>query len=430
MHSHNFDISLKNISKIEGHTHLDLQVKDNRVVSCKLKVSENKRFFTQAVTGLDYKLVPGTMSRICGTCSSAHILCSIEAIEKAFKIKVSEQTFQLRRLLSNAGHLRDHAMHLYFFVLPDIIGKDSVLDFKGKEKEWIHDGLHVKEAGNFLSTIIGGRAVHPPNVAIGGFKKFPSKQEIEEAIKKLKDCRPRILKIAEIIYNDKSTFERKTNYVALVNSDFNYLKGVIKTAKGTLIPEEKYYDHLQRVVLPYSTATAFEWESKDFMVGALARVNLNKQNLNKNTKRDSAKYLKVFPSDCIFDNNLAQAIEMLHEVDSSIEMLENLKNNIKNEAPIQAKPRKSTGIGVVEAPRGTLYYHLDLDGKGIVTYANLCIPTQQNIIHLEKDIASYVERLLQKNKTKEQISFEIEKMIRAYDPCMSCATHFLRINWR
>ncbi len=424
-----FDLTIKNISKIEGHTHLDIKVKDGKAQYCKLKISENKRFFTQAVQGLSYNLVPTTMSRICGTCSSAHTLCSIEAVEKALDLEVSEQTFQLRKLLSNAGHLRDHAMHLYFFCLPDIIGKDSVLDFKGKEKEWIHNGLHVKEAGNFLSTVIGGRAVHPPNAVIGGFTKFPANEEIKEAIKKLEECRDDILRIIDLFYKDKTSFKRKTNYVALVNNDYNYLKGCIKTALGTSILEEQFGEHLKRVVLPYSTATAFEWESKDYMVGALARINLNKDNLHTDTIKDTFKYLKTFPSNCIFDNNLAQAIEMLHEVDSSIEILRGL-DNLKQEPPIKPKIKKSTGIGVIEAPRGTLYYHLDLNSQGKITYANLCIPTQQNIIHLEKDLAKYIEQLLKERKNKKEISFYAEKMIRAYDPCMSCATHFLKIKWR
>ena len=422
---HKFDINIKNLSKIEGHTHCDVKVRDGKVVESKLKISENKRFFTQAVTGLKYNLVPGTMARICGTCSSAHTLCSTETIEKALNLKVSEQTFSLRKLLSYAGNLRDHAMHLFFFCLPEIIGKDSVLDFKGKEKEWIHDGLHVKEAGNFLSTIVGGRAVHPPNAVVGGFVNFPSNEEIKEAINKLEDARDRILRIIEVFYNDKTEFKRKTNYVGLVNQDYNYLKGMIKTARGSIIPEEKYGDHLQRVVLPYSTATAFKWESKDFMVGALARMNLNRQNINKRTKNDVQKYLKVFPSDSVFVNNLAQSIEMLHDVDNSIDILQNLQ--IKNEKPVKPVLKASTGIGVVEAPRGTLYYHLDLDNKGIIKFANLCIPTQQNIIHLEKDIAKYVGSML--DKDKKTISLEVERMIRAYDPCMSCATHFLKINW-
>jgi coenzyme F420-reducing hydrogenase alpha subunit len=430
MHKHeDFDITIKNLSKIEGHTHLDVKVRNSRVESCKLKVSENKRFFTQAVLGLSYSQVPTTMSRICGTCSSAHILCSIEAIEKALNLNVSEQTFTLRNLLLYGSHLRDHAMHLYFFCLPDIFNKDSVLDFKGEQEKYIHDGLHVKEAGNFLTTIIGGRAVHPPNAVIGGFTKFPKKQEIEEAIKKLEDCRERILKIIDLFYRDQTSFKRKTDYVGLVNNDYNFLKGMIKTAKGTVIPEEKYGQHLQRVVLPYSTATAFKWESEDYMVGALARINLNKENLNKRTIKDTSKYLKIFPSNCVFNNNLAQAIEMLHIVDNSLDILKNLKDNIKQEKPLTARPKKSTGIGVVEAPRGTLYYHLDLNSKGVITFADLCLPTQQNIIHLEKDLTKYITQLIKENKSKEQISSEAEQMIRAYDPCMSCATHFLKINW-
>ena len=423
------DINIKNISKIEGHTHLNAKVRDGKVVECKLKISEGKRFFTQAVVGLPYNQVPLTISRICGTCSSSHNLCATEAIENAFDLKVSEQTTKLRKLLSYGRHLRDHAMHLYFFVLPDIIGKDSVLDFTGKEKDWIHDGLHVKEAGNFLTTIIGGRAVHPPNAVIGGFTSFPTSEQMKETIKKLQEVRPRILKIIDLLYKDKTSFERKTNYVGLVNDDYNFQKGYVKTSLGTKIPEEKYGEHLQRVVLPYSTATAFKWESKDFMVGALARLNLNKEHLNPKTKKDVGEYLKIFPNNCIFNNNLAQSIEMLNEVDSSIDLLTHLRGLIKPEKPIQAKPRKAIGIGVVEAPRGTLYYRLNLNEKGVVTFADLCIPTQQNIINLEKDIASYIEQLLENRKSKMQISAQIEKMIRAYDPCMSCATHFLKINW-
>jgi sulfhydrogenase subunit alpha len=136
MHS-NTDFNLKNISKIEGHTHLDVKVKNGKVTECKLKISENKRFFSTAILNKEYNAVPQIMSRICGTCSAAHALCATEAIENALNIKVSEQTFILRNLLTNAGHLRDHAMHLYFFCLPNIYNKDSVLDFQKKEEKEI-----------------------------------------------------------------------------------------------------------------------------------------------------------------------------------------------------------------------------------------------------------------------------------------------------
>ena len=176
MHN-NIDIELKNISKIEGHTHMSIKAKDGKVSECKLKISENKRFFTEAIVGVKFDKVPMSMSRICGTCSSAHVICSLKAIEKAFDVQLSSQTTRLRNLLINASHLRDHAMHLYFFVLPDIFGKDSVLDFQESLHNWIHYGLDIKSAGNYLSTIIGGRAVHPPFAIVGGFTNFPTKEE-------------------------------------------------------------------------------------------------------------------------------------------------------------------------------------------------------------------------------------------------------------
>jgi len=425
---HSYDLDLKDISKIEGHTHMDLKVRDGKVTECKLKISENKRFFTQAVVGMDYANVPMTMARICGTCSSSHTLCSIEAIEKAFGVKVTEQTIRLRKLLSNAGHLRDHAMHLFFFVLPDVFGIDSILDFGDSLHHWIHHGLDIKAAGNFLSTTIGGRAIHPPNAAVGGFTSMPKKEDLIEAQEKLAATRKKIIAIIDLLYKKRSDFlfKRKTNYIGLVNNDYNFLEGRLKDSKGNEISEESFADHLERVVLPYSNATAFEFEREEYTVGALARMNVNKEYLNKKTKKDVEKYLNVFPSSNIFDNNLAQAIEMLNIVDNSIEML-NIE--IKPEKPVKIIPKKSTGVGVVEAPRGTLYYRFDIDEKGILTFADLCIPTQQNIFHMENSISAYVESLIKKGKSKEEVSFEIEKMIRAYDPCMSCAAHFLKIDW-
>lgn len=426
---HSFDINLKNLSKIEGHTHLSLKVKNKKVVNCKLRISENQRFYEKAVEGSPYYQVPSQMSRICGTCSTSHTIASIEAIENAFRLKVSNQTYKLRSLLVNAGHIRDHAMHLYFFCLPDIFKKESVFDFKGPLHEFVHDGLDVKDAGNALATIVGGRAVHPPYAIVGGFTNYPTSTQMKETIEKLQPVREKIIKVIDVFYKNKQTFKRKTNYVALINDDYNYIQGYIKTAKGTIIPEENYKKHFEEVILPYSSATAFTWESKEFMTGALARINLNKKNLHKNTIQDTKKYLKVFPSTCIFNNNLAQAIETLHGVDTSIEILQDLQKNIKQEKIPKIETREAVGFGVVEAPRGTLYYKLKTDKKGIIKSANLIIPTQQNIIHMEKSIAKYVEQLIEEKISKEKISLEVEKVIRAYDPCMSCATHFLKIDW-
>ena len=394
---HSFDIDLKNISKIEGHTHMSVKARDGKVVECKLKISENKRFFTQAVVGLPFDKVAPTMSRICGTCSSAHVLCSLEAIEKGFGVKVSEQTWRLRNLLINASHLRDHAMHLYFFVLPDVFGIDSVLDFGDDLHEWIHRGLDVKAAGTYLATIIGGRAVHPPAAVVGGFSQYPTEDEVGEAVEKLKDCREKIIALIDLLYSRRKdwVFYRKTNYVGLVNDDYNFLEGRLRTAEGTVIEERDFGEHLERVVLPYSHATGFEFESKEYLVGALARMNVNRDKLNVRTVKEVEKYLGVFPSVNVFDNNLAQAIEMLNIVDNCLDILE---VPIKAEELVEVLPRKGTGVGVMEAPRGTLYYRLDFDEKGVVSFCDLCIPTQQNIFHIQNSIARYVESFLARSE--------------------------------
>lgn len=425
----NLELELNDISKIEGHTDMKIIVKNGKVVECKLKIDEDKRFFTDALVGMKYDQISTVMSRICGTCSSAHVLCSIEAIEKAFDVKVSRQTRRLRNLLINASHLRDHAMHLWFFILPDLLGFDSVLDFPKSKHKLLQDGLDVKDAGNYLSTIIGGRAVHPPAGVVGGFTRFASKKEVDEAMEKLKDCRPKVLNMIRLLVKKRRGhgFNRKVTYAGLVNADYNFLEGRIKTSKGEIIEERDFGTHLSRVILPYSTATAVEFDEKEFLTGALARMNLNKDFLNENTvKSIPPKYLNFFPSINVFDNNLAQAIECLNIIDNSINML---GVYMRKENVVAVKARKATGVGVMEAPRGTLYYRLDFDSSGVVKFADLVIPTQQNIVNMEKTIGKYVESLLAKGKGKVEVVHEVEKMIRAYDPCMSCAAHFLKVDW-
>jgi coenzyme F420-reducing hydrogenase alpha subunit len=201
---------------------------------------------------------------------------------------------------------------------------------------------------------------------------------------------------------------------------------MIGDTKGTQIPEDKYWDYLNRVVIPYSEATGYNFEGREYMVGALSRMNLNKESLHSQTKSDVSKFLDVFPSRNIYHNNLAQAIEILHCIDHSVELLESNEFSEEQNTPVAIKAGE--GVGLIEAPRGTLYYMLSIDSTGKVQYGNIIVPTQQNQICMEKSVAQVVEQNL--GKDKKQIEYEIEKLIRAYDPCMSCASHFLRINWR
>jgi sulfhydrogenase subunit alpha len=425
MHTHDLDISINKLAKIEGHADLDIKVRDGKVEDVSVRVAENKRFFNQAVKGQDALNIPQLVSRICGTCSTAHLSCCVEAVEKTLGIVPSAQTMLLRKLTMYALMIRDHALHLYYFVMPDLYGVDSILDLAEKEKELIHKSLHVKEAGNNLSKLVAGRSVHPIFDIVGGFNHVPDKEEATKVIEELRNIRAYVIELAEIFYNCDWKLERDTNFLALKTDDFSYLEGkIICSSSNTCIGEDNFWDHLHNVVIPYSQAQGFKFEGREYMVGALSRLNLNKDALHQNTKRDMEKYLQVFPSKNIYHNNLAQAIEILHSIDHSIEILE--KNEFTKEDPVKPAKMSGEGVGVIEAPRGTLYYWLAID-DGKVRYLNLVIPTAQNLINMREDVRQMVEQNL--DKGEEWIRKEAEKIIRAYDPCMSCASHFLRVNW-
>ncbi len=403
---------------------MDIKIRDGEVKEVNLRVMENKRFYTEAVQGKSVLAVPQLVSRICGTCSIAHLTGCIEAVEKTLDVIPSSQTILLRKLTMYSLMIRDHALHLYFFVLPDLFGIDSVLDLPEDKKEILHQALHVKEAGNNLSKLIAGRAVHAPFEQVGGFACLPDETKIAATIEELKSVRGYVIELADLFLSCTWDFKRRTNFVALVTPDFSFLEGEIHSSNGEKIKEKDFGKHLKNVVIPYSQASGFEFEGKEYMVGALARINLNKDNLHPNTKKDMKRFLDVFPSENVCHNNLAQAIEIIHSIDHSIEILENTK--WQKEEIIKPVKMDGEGVGVIEAPRGTLYYWMKVkDGK--VEKADLIIPTAQNLVNMREDIRLMVPKII--DKGEEAIRQEAQKLIRAYDPCMSCASHFLKINW-
>lgn len=430
MHKCSLDIEISKLSKIEGHADLDIKIRDGKLEEVNLKVMENVRFFNQAVIGMPFNAVPQLVSRICGTCSIAHLTGCIEAVEKTLGIVPSKQTLLLRKLTVYSMMIRDHALHLYFFVMPDMLGIDSLLDVPKDKHDLIHEALAVKEAGNNLAELVAGRSVHAPFEQVGGFSREIDGSRVPGMIEELKKIRPTVLKLIDIFAECGWKFERKTNFVAIVTDDFSFLEGKIKDSHGHEIEEKDYWDHLHKVVLPYSQATSFEFEGKEYMVGSLARLNLNKENLHSNTKKDAAKYLSEFPSENVYDNNLAQAIEILHSIDHSIEILE--KNKFQKEEPSKPRVLSGRGAGAIEAPRGTLYYALEIE-EGKVKNLRLVIPTAQNLVNMKKDVEQIVAGLcateIGKEELEKNIKREVSKLIRAYDPCMSCASHFLRVRW-
>lgn len=430
MHGHSFDLTIENLSKVEGHADLDVSVRQGRVELVRLRIGENKRFFTEAAVGKPALAVHQIVSRICGTCSIAHLLCCINCVENAFGIVPSEQTVRLRDLLLYGLNIRDHAMHLYLFCLPDLFGKDSLLDFSdaGREHDLVHDAFDVKAAGNALSVLAGGRAVHSPFPQVGWFSQVPSAEGAKRLVEELKAVRRAAVGFADLFLDCGFSLETDTTYIALRNGNYSFLGGDLVTSDGLCLNRKHFREHLKKTVIPYSQAPGFKFEGKAYVVGAISRMNVGRDTLHSSTRKDLARHLRVFPSRNIFHNNLAQAIEVVHCIDSAVDLLESY--DFKIEPRPEMRVRRGEGVGVLEAPRGTLYYNLSFDDSGRVGKADLVIPTAQNQIKIEKDIGLLVQQKLDEGVKRQDLPLEIEKLVRAYDPCMSCATHFLKVNWK
>lgn len=426
---HTFDLSVGEISKIEGKASLDITVKDDKIETLKFAITEFKRFYTQALRGKDVAAVPQLTARVCGTCSNAHLLCAIKAVEHGLNIIPSEQTKKLRKLLNYGLIIRDHALHLYFFALPDILKIDSLLELDENDQnqhQMLHDAFDLKRAGNMLGKIIGGRSVHAPYPTIGGFVKLPDPQQIPDLIKQLEAARDAAKRTISLFTNCAFTLNHQPKYVALKNGSFDFLEGPITTGDNQFMSAEAYGNYLKHVIIPHSHASGWQLQSDVIMVGALARINLIKDALNERTKNDAATTLSLFPSNNLYHNNLAQAIEILHAIDASIEILTNLC--LKSEPPQPITRKKGVGVAAIEAPRGLLFYKLGIDDEGKITTVQIVVPTGQNQIGIEKNIYNYLSANL--SEDKNHLIANIEQIIRAYDPCMSCASHFLKVFWK
>jgi sulfhydrogenase subunit alpha len=417
------------VTKIEGAVGLDVEIENGKVKDVRFAIKEFKRFYVHAMTGKPIAAVPQLLARICGTCSNAHLMASIEAVEHTLGMEVTPQTKLLRTLTYHGLIIRDHALHLYLFSLPDVFNRDSLLAFSDDdpvEHQMLHDAFAVKGAGNHLAILVAGRSVHAPVPMPGGFAKIPEPTQIKAMIHELEHIRPAVLRLIKIYAECSFSLVRETNYAALVHDPFSYLEGEIRDVNGFVCDEKGYRDHLEHVVIPYSQASGYTFNGQTYRTGALARLNLNKSALHPKTREDAAMELKLFPSHNVYHNNLAQAIGILHSVDESLDILRNTVFQPERMLPI---PKKAgVGVGVVEAPRGMLFHKLEVNEAGIVTGGEVVVPTGQNQIAIEQDLGMFISDHM--DMTEEEISLECEKIIRAYDPCMSCASHFLKVNWK
>jgi sulfhydrogenase subunit alpha len=425
MSHHTFEI--ENLTKVEARAKLTVEFEGEDIASVNLDVLESSRYFEAFLQGRKYSEATSITQKICGICSVAHTIGALRAVEDAMNVKVSEHTVDLRKLLLYAGQLHSHIVHLYFMAMPDYVGCEDVLEMSEKRHEDVHRGLRLQKLSTEILRVIGGRPVHPVSSVVGGFTDVPTKQRLETVLKKFKEMKKDAMITAKQFMKFKvPLFENNSVQCALIKSkEYPLYDGRIRTLDGIEYEGKDYLDYITEHVRYSSTAMLSRFKGKTMMVGSLARVNTNYKYLSDDAKDILVSSGLRIPSYSPFKNNLAQAIEMVHFVDKGMEITQKLmKERVKKEK-IKIKPKAGSGVAVLEAPRGPLYHHYEIDKKGLITHADIITPTSQNIESIENDIKEYMPRV--SNKPREKMKLELEKLIRAYDPCISCPTHFLEL---
>ena len=422
-------IELDYITKIEGHAKLTVKLdkgkRTARVV--RLEVFESPRYFEALIKGRSYKEVPYLAGRICGICNIAHHFGAMMAVENALGVEVSQQTKMLRELLVIGGVLHSHSLHLYLLSLPDYLGYSSALDMTEKHLQILKRGLKLKEVGNDIVNLVGGRAIHPLTSVIGGFTKMPKQDELKRLTKKLNGIKPDALATVDLFASLKSPkLEFKTDFYAISGCGYSFIEGDINPfpSFGFSFEPRSYMKHIKEEVVPYSSSKHVTIKGKSFAVGPLARININHKYLRGSAKSALKRTKEKFPSYRVFSANLARAVEVVYCVERAKEIIRKLE--LKKERIAEVKPRSGEGVSATEAPRGTLYHHYKFDKGGKVTYVNLIPPTTQNVKNMEDCMKQVLPDIMHLPKSK--IVAELEKLIRAYDPCFSCSAHFLELN--
>ncbi len=417
------------ITRVEGHGNIVVDAENGELKRCELQIVETPRFFEAMLRGRPYGDVTQIVSRICGICSVGHQMTSLQALEAALRVTPSEQTQLLRKLIFHGEILDSHVLHTYMLVAPDFFGVGSVIPLAGSHPEVVLRALRLKKLAGDLCAVIGGRHTHPIALRVGGFSQLPTPGELERLREQFEAARADVAATVELFQSLKMPdFERETEYVALRKPDeYAFIGGTITTSDGVQLPVADYREVTNEYLVGHSTAKHTRHKRDSYMVGALARFNVNHDRLHPKAKA-AAEALGLKPI-CTnpYMNSVAQVVEIAHCIEDGIELLDKvLERGIQPEKP-QVKVQAGEGAGACDVPRGTLFHWYRLDDDGHVVGANCIIPTGQNLANIEADMRALVPRIL--DRAQDQIRLSLEMLVRAYDPCISCSTHMLNVTF-
>jgi len=417
-------IKVDYLARVEGEGSLLVKIHGGRVVETQLKIFEPPRFFEAFLRGRSFLEAPDITARICGICPVAYQMSAVHAMEDAMGVAVDGQIRELRRLLYCGEWIESHALHIYMLHAPDFLGYPDAITMARDHPAIVQRGLALKKAGNEIVSLLGGREIHPINVRVGGFYRVPTRRELEPLSERLKSARDQAMETVRWVAGlSFPAFEQDYTFVSLRHAhEYPFNEGRIVSSRGLDIVAQQYEEHFQEDHAPHSNALQSTMRGGGaYFVGPMARYSLNFDRLSP-LAQDAARAAGLLPV-CRnpFQSIIVRSVEVLYACDEALRII------AAHEPPerpfVAVEPRASTGYGCTEAPRGMLYHRYQLAADGTILDAKIVPPTSQNQKRIEQDLHALVQQHLE--LSNENLTWKCEQAIRNYDPCISCATHFL-----
>ena len=415
------------LARVEGEGALDLSINGNEIESLRLRIYEPPRLFEKFLEGRAWHEVPDMVARICGICPVAYQMSAVHALEQVFDIDPGPSVRRWRRLFYCGEWIQSHALHIHLLAAPDFVGFNSVTEMAGQYPDEVRRGLRLQALGNDLIALLGARSVHPVGACVGGFHRLPTASEVETMLASLqagrRDARELVAWTAGLDLPDD---DQAFCSVSVSHPDeYPMNEGRLVSSEGLDIPIEEFEQHFEEFQAPYSTALHASLHDGPYLVGPLARINLNLERLPAGIRALIEDTGIRFPSRNMFHSIVARAIELLYAIEEAMTVLE--EADISGPPHVPVMPRAGVGFGCTEAPRGLLWHRYETDDKGHIVKAQIVPPTSQNQARIEADLHASLHTF-GLDRDESALRLHAETVIRNYDPCISCATHFLRMN--
>jgi coenzyme F420-reducing hydrogenase alpha subunit len=415
------------LARVEGEGAMIVRIAGGEVEEVKLNIYEPPRFFEAFLRGRGFTEVPDITARICGICPVAYQMSSVTAMEMACGVEVGGQLRALRRLLYCGEWIESHALHVFMLHAPDFLGYESALDLARDNPEVVTSALELKKTGNELMTVVGGREVHPINVKVGGWYRAPRKRELATLVPHLERAREIALEAVRITAGfDFPDYSQDYELVALDHpGEYPIDRGRVVSNRGLDIAVQDYDEHFAEEHVEWSNALHSQIIARgSYLCGPLARWALAADRLSPLAREAAADVGLDQAERNPFRSIVVRCVELVYAADEALRIIADYE---EPDAPaIDVEPRAGVGYGCTEAPRGILYHRYELDASGTILDAKIVPPTSQNQRTIEEDLRGVVERSL--DMPDDELAIRCEQTIRNYDPCISCATHFLKLD--